>query len=92
MFLLVPFTFSYYYVSYIFYCLATHANLCIYFLLLPLLVYLFFLADPGHLHDIALSAFISAKSIGLCVYFFIHILSLNPLYIIQCFFRFHHVS
>ena len=39
----------------------------------------FFLAGPGHLHEIAVSAF-SRKSIGPCKYLFIPIASLNPPY------------
>ena len=45
------------YVSSTLYCFAPGAHLCIFFLLPRLLVYLFFLAGPCPLHEIAVSAF-----------------------------------
>ena len=59
---LVHFTFSYY-VGSTLDCVATRAYLCIYSLLLPaILVYLFFLAGSGALHETAVSAFSQSPS------------------------------
>ena len=73
------------------YCFAIRAHLCIYFLRSATGIPLFLLADPGHLHEIAVSA--SSRSPLGCANKFISYIFSRPLGISQLsFILFHLIS